>query len=69
MSSDPRFDSVLLLAYGAPEKMEEVRPFLDNVLRGLPVPKERYEAVVHHYELLGGPSWRRKGSTWASTSG
>ena len=31
--------------------MEEVRPFLDNVLRGLPVPKERYEAVVHHYEL------------------
>ena len=50
------FDSVLLLAYGAPERMEDVRPFLDNVLRGLPVPKERYEAVVHHYELLGGRS-------------
>lgn len=50
------YDSVLLLAYGGPEKMEEVRPFLDNVLRGLPVPKERYEAVVHHYELMGGRS-------------
>ena len=50
------FDSVLLLAYGAPERMEDVRPFLDNVLRGLPVPKERYEAVVHHYELIGGKS-------------
>ncbi|MDX2035798.1 MAG: ferrochelatase [Isosphaeraceae bacterium] len=49
-------DCVLLLAYGAPERMEDVRPFLDNVLRGLPVPKERYEAVVHHYELLGGKS-------------
>lgn len=50
------YDCVFLMAYGAPEKMEDVRPFLDNVLRGLPVPKERYEAVVHHYELLGGRS-------------
>ena len=53
---DLPFDGVLLLAYGAPEKMEEVRPFLDNILRGVPVPKERYEAVVHHYELIGGKS-------------
>ena len=51
-----RYDSVLLMAYGAPETMEEVRPFLDNILRGLPVPRERYEAVVHHYELIGGKS-------------
>ena len=50
------YDCVFLMAYGAPEKMEDVRPFLDNVLRGLPVPKERYEVVVHHYELLGGKS-------------
>jgi len=53
---DEPFDSVLLLAYGGPEKMEDVRPFLDNILRGLPVPRERYEAVVHHYELIGGRS-------------
>lgn len=53
---DISYDSVLLMAYGAPEKMEDVRPFLDNILRGLPVPKERYEAVVHHYELIGGKS-------------
>lgn len=50
------YDSVLLMGYGGPERMEEVRPFLDNILRGLPVPKERYEAVVHHYELIGGRS-------------
>jgi ferrochelatase len=50
------YDSVLLLAYGAPENLAEVRPFLDNVLRGLTVPPERYEAVVHHYELIGGRS-------------
>jgi len=53
---DIPYDSVLLMAYGAPERMEDVRPFLDNILRGLPVPKERYEAVVHHYELIGGKS-------------
>ena len=51
-----KYDSVLLLAYGAPETIEQVRPFLDNVLRGLRVPRERYEAVVHHYELIGGHS-------------
>ena len=50
------YDSVLLLAYGGPERMEDVRPFLDNILRGLPVPRERYEAVVHHYEEIGGRS-------------
>ena len=49
-------DCVLLMAYGAPEKIEDVRPFLDNVLRGIPVPKERYEIVVHHYEIVGGKS-------------
>jgi ferrochelatase len=53
---DIPFDSVLLMAYGGPETMADVRPFLDNVLRGLPVPRERYEAVVHHYERIGGHS-------------
>lgn len=49
-------DAVLLIAFGGPERMEDVRPFLDNVLRGRPVPRERYEEVVHHYELIGGTS-------------
>jgi len=53
---DNAYDSVLLMAYGAPEKMEDVRPFLENILRGIPVPKERIETVVHHYELIGGRS-------------
>lgn len=49
-------DAVLLIAFGGPERMEDVRPFLDNVLRGRPVPRERYEEVVQHYELIGGRS-------------
>jgi protoporphyrin/coproporphyrin ferrochelatase len=52
----PAIDAVLLIAFGGPERMEDVRPFLDNVLRGRPVPRERYEEVVHHYELIGGKS-------------
>lgn len=50
------YDAVLLIAFGGPTAMAEVRPFLDNVLRGRPVPPERLEEVVHHYELIGGAS-------------
>ena len=49
-------DAVLLIGFGGPTRREEIRPFLDNVLRGRPVPKERYEEVVHHYEAMGGRS-------------
>ena len=52
---DPH-DAVLLLAFGGPVRPGDVRPFLDNVLRGKPVPRERYEEVVRHYEEVGGAS-------------
>jgi len=50
------FDSVLLVAFGGPNSMQDVRPFLANVLRGRTVPPERIEDVVHHYERIGGRS-------------
>ncbi|MFI5395023.1 MAG: ferrochelatase [Candidatus Binatia bacterium] len=50
------YDAVLLIGFGGPTSMNEVRPFLDNVLRGRPVPPARVEIVVHHYELIGGKS-------------
>lgn len=49
-------DAVLLIAFGGPEKFEDVRPFLANVLRGRPVPPERVELVVEQYRLIGGRS-------------
>jgi protoporphyrin/coproporphyrin ferrochelatase len=55
MTAD-RFDAVLLLAFGGPARPEDIRPFLDNVLRGRPVPQERYDAVVQHYIEVGGSS-------------
>ncbi len=49
-------DAVLLIAFGGPDKMDDVRPFLANVLKGRPVPPQRLEEVVHHYELFNGHS-------------
>ena len=51
-----RADAVLVVAFGGPTRAEEIRPFLANVLRGRPVPPERVEDVVRHYEAIGGRS-------------
>ena len=50
------FDSVLLIAFGGPQGLGDVRPFLANVLRGRRVSPERVEEVAHHYEQFGGVS-------------
>jgi ferrochelatase len=51
-----RFDSVLVISFGGPQGLADVRPFLANVLRGRRVSPERVEEVAHHYELFGGVS-------------
>jgi protoporphyrin/coproporphyrin ferrochelatase len=50
------YDAVLLVSFGGPEGMEDVIPFLENVLRGRNVPRERMLQVARHYELFGGVS-------------
>jgi ferrochelatase len=50
------FDAVLILSFGGPEGPEEVRPFLENVVRGRPVPPERLEQVEAQYMAFGGVS-------------
>lgn len=52
----PPFDAVLLVAFGGPQGLDDIRPFLANVLRGRRVAPERVEEVAHHYELFGGVS-------------
>src|SRR5260221_11048767 len=49
-------DAVLLIAFGGPNAMDDVRPFLANVVRGRPWPPERVGGVVRHYERIGGCS-------------
>jgi ferrochelatase len=53
---DPGHDALLLVSFGGPEGMDDVMPFLENVLRGRKVPRERMLAVAKHYELFGGVS-------------
>ena len=50
------FDAVLIVAFGGPQGPADVRPFLENVLRGRRVSPERIEEVAHHYERFGGVS-------------
>jgi len=50
------FDALLVVSFGGPEKHEDVIPFLENVLRGRNVPRERMLAVAEHYYHFGGRS-------------
>jgi ferrochelatase len=47
---------VLLVSFGGPQGLDDIRPFLANVLRGRRVAPGRMEEVAHHYELFGGVS-------------
>lgn len=53
---NPSFDALLVVSFGGPEGMDDVIPFLENVLRGRNVPRERMLQVAKHYELFGGVS-------------
>jgi ferrochelatase len=52
---DP-YDAFLLVSFGGPEKHEDVIPFLENVLRGRNVPRERMLEVAEHYYHFDGRS-------------
>ncbi len=54
--AEPAFDALLVLSFGGPEKPDDVIPFLENVLRGRNVPRERMLAVAEHYYHFGGKS-------------
>src|ERR1700726_4904165 len=49
-------DAILLLSFGGPDCPDEVMPFLENVLRGRNVPRERLLEVAEHYYHFGGRS-------------
>lgn len=55
MAEQP-YDAVLLVSFGGPEGRDEVIPFLENVLRGRNVPRERMLEVAEHYYHFAGVS-------------
>ena len=56
MSEDNNYDALLVVSFGGPEGPDDVMPFLENVLRGRNVPRERMLEVAEHYNHFGGVS-------------
>jgi ferrochelatase len=52
----PKYDAILIVSFGGPEGRDDVIPFLENVLHGKNVPRERMLAVAEHYYQFGGVS-------------
>jgi ferrochelatase len=50
------YDAILFVSFGGPEGLEDVLPFLENVLRGKNVPRERMLQVAEHYKQFNGIS-------------
>ncbi len=50
------YDAILVVSFGGPESKEDVIPFLENVLRGRNIPRERMLAVAEHYYHFDGKS-------------
>ena len=50
------YDAILVVSFGGPESRDDVIPFLENVLRGRNVPRERMLAVAEHYYHFEGKS-------------
>ncbi|WP_435015463.1 ferrochelatase [Tundrisphaera sp. TA3] len=55
-TEQPTYDAILVVGFGGPEGRDDVIPFLENVLRGRPVPRERMLEVAEHYYHFGGVS-------------
>ena len=56
MTEPVSYDAIFVVSFGGPEGVDDVMPFLDNVLRGRNIPDARKMEVAHHYEQFGGVS-------------
>jgi ferrochelatase len=54
--NEPNRWGVLLLAHGAPDKLEDIPEFLLNVRGGRPLPEPVVKEIAHRYSLIGGGS-------------
>jgi ferrochelatase len=50
------YDALIVISFGGPDGNDDVIPFLENVLRGKPVPRSRMLEVAEHYYHFGGKS-------------
>ena len=50
------YDALLLVSFGAPESLIQVKPFLERITEGKNIPSSRLEEVTKRYETVGGVS-------------
>ncbi len=55
MSTDPR-EAVLLMAYGSPDRLDQVEAYYTDIRRGSPPPPELLEELLDRYRAIGGGS-------------
>jgi protoporphyrin/coproporphyrin ferrochelatase len=48
--------AVVLMAYGSPERPEEIRPYLEDIREGRPVSEEAVAELTERYRRIGGRS-------------
>jgi ferrochelatase len=53
---DHDYDALLVVSFGGPEGPDDVMPFLDNVLAGIPIPPPVKERIAERYAQFGGVS-------------
>lgn len=54
--TEPATHHLLIMAYGGPSKMEDVRPYLLDVRHHRPTSEEIFREIEERYELIGGRS-------------
>jgi ferrochelatase len=48
--------AVILMAYGSPSRIEDIRPYLEDIREGRPVSDEAVEELTERYRRIGGRS-------------
>jgi ferrochelatase len=48
--------AVILMAYGSPERPEDIRPYLEDIREGRPVSEAAVEELTERYRRIGGRS-------------
>ncbi len=48
--------AVVLMAYGSPERVEDIRPYLEDIREGRPVSDAAVEELTERYRRIGGRS-------------
>jgi protoporphyrin/coproporphyrin ferrochelatase len=49
-------DAVVLMAYGSPSSIEDIRPYLEDIRAGRPVPDAAVEELTERYRRIGSRS-------------